>query len=154
MEFNSFLTGFIDGEGCFHISFTKRKKMKTGIEVRPSFSVSQQKRNLSLIKRIHEHFACGAIRFSRSDHNYKYEVRSLADLRKQIIPHFRSFPLQSSKARDFEKFVQICDLMANHQHVTSDGLRKIIDLAYQMNPAGKRRYLKKELLKVLDKMKV
>ena len=36
-----YLSGYADGEGSFCISFSPRPKLKTSLEVRPSFSVSQ-----------------------------------------------------------------------------------------------------------------
>lgn len=147
MDFSSYITGFIDGEGCFSVSFMKRSKMKSGIEIRPSFSVSQHKRNLPLVKKIHGFFGVGGIRFSKRDQNYKYEVRSLKDLTSVIIPHFEKYPLMTSKRSDFDKFVLICALMKQNKHLNKKYLLQIIDLAYEMNGSGKRRYKKKELLK-------
>ena len=48
-----FVTGLIEGEGCFSGSFSFREKLKLGIETRPSFSVSLNKRDIELIKNIH-----------------------------------------------------------------------------------------------------
>lgn len=147
MDFNSFVSGFVEGEGCFCISFNRRAKMKTGIEIRPSFSISQNKRNLELIKSINQHFQCGSIRFSKSDQNYKYEVRSIKELVKVIIPFFEKYPLQGIKNDDFLLFREVCLLVYQNQHLNRDTLRKIIDLSYQINCSGKRKYKKEELLK-------
>ena len=88
-DFAWYVTGFVDGEGCFSISFTQRKKMKTGVEVRPSFAIGQNKRSLPVMQKVQTYFGCGAIRFSQHDQTYKYEVRSLGDIRKRVIPHFQ-----------------------------------------------------------------
>jgi hypothetical protein len=93
MKFAWYVTGFTDGEGCFSISFTQRAKMRTGIEVRPSFCIGQNKRSLQVLKDVHTYFGCGAIRFSKRDQLYKYEVRSVKDLQQRIIPHFKKYPL-------------------------------------------------------------
>ena len=94
-----YLTGFVEGEGCFSISFSLRKKLKVKIETRPSFSISLNKKDLELIKKIREYFDCGGIRYSKTDNTYKYEVRSVIDLWKKIIPHFEKFPLKFRPAR-------------------------------------------------------
>jgi hypothetical protein len=140
------MTGLTEGEGCFCISFTQRKKLNTGIEVRPSFSISQNEKNLELLKRVRQCFDCGGIRYSSQDRNYKFEVRSIDDLIKIIIPHFEKYPLIGAKAVDFEKFAQICWMMRSNLHRNKEGLIKIIDLAYQIN-YGKRKYSKEELLR-------
>ena len=150
----AYVTGFIDGEGSFLISFNRRAGLKTGIEARPSFSVSQHKRNRKILQRIHMYFRCGGIRFDGHDKTCKYEVRSLQDLWDKIIPHFKSYPLQTSKALDFDRFVEICALMRANQHRSREGMEAILTLAYQMNNLGARRYKKSDFLKVVRKMKV
>ena len=154
MDDVSYVTGFVDGEGSFLVSFQKRAKMNTGLEVRPSFTVSQHRRNREVILWLQNFFKCGSIRFNRSDQTYKYEVRSLQDLTKRIIPHFEKFPLKTSKQTDFLKFQRICQLMKESKHLSRAGVITIIELAYTMNNYGARRYEKSSLLKIVDKMKV
>ena len=148
-EFAWYITGFVDGEGCFSISFSERKKLNTGIEVRPSFSIGQNRRSLPVLERIHTYFGCGAIRFSRSDQTYKYEIRSIGEIRQSIIPHFQKYPLQTNKLEDFATFAWICDEIAASRHLNRDNLAAIIDRAYSMNQSGKRKYTKQELIKMI-----
>jgi len=149
MEFRSYITGFVDGEGSFTVSFNRRAKLKTKIEVRPSFSISQPKRNLRILQRIQRHFGVGGIRFSKRDQNYRYEVRSIDDLVRVIIPHFEKYPLQTTKKQEFELFKEICRLVHSKHHLNQDYLRRIIDLAYMMHGGGKRRYPKAKLLRFM-----
>jgi len=149
-----YITGLSEGEGCFSVSFNLRKRLKVGIETRPSFSISLNKRDLELIKKIREYFQCGGIRFSRGDFTYKFEVRSIKDLVEKIIPHFERYPLQGSKAEDFEKFKKICKMVRANLHLSPRYLEEIIDLAYSMTPSGKRKYTKEDLLRVLGRVKV
>ena len=145
-----YITGFVDGEGCFSVSFNKRAKMKTGIEVRPSFSIGQNKRSLSVLKDIQDYFGCGAIRFSKHDQTYKYEVRSVGDLRTKVLPHFKKYPLRTQKLDDYITFAWICDQIAALQHLNSVKLAAIITKAYAMNESGKRKYTMNELLQVIE----
>ena len=149
-----FVTGLIDGEGCFSVSFTLRKRLRVGIETRPSFSISLNQRDLNLLKQICAYFKCGGIRYSRSDRTYKFEVRSIGDITNKIIPHFEKFPLQGAKQSDFIKFVKICKSVKANLHVNKKYLKEIIETAYQMNPSGKRRHDKYDLLKVLGEIMV
>ncbi len=147
-ELNPFwITGFVDGEGCFSVSFSLRNKW---IEVRPSFSISQTgKRFCTTLESIKEFFQCGSIRYSAVDGTYKYEVRSLEDLRIRILPHFQNYPLETPKREDWQQLCRVCDLMACNLHKNKEGLTEIIELGYSMNPSGKRRYEKEELLNLI-----
>lgn len=147
-----FVTGLIDGEGYFSVSFTKRKRLRIGIETKPFFSVSLNRRDLALLKQIHAYFKCGGIRYSRSDRTYKFEVRSTCDLVEKIIPHFEKFPLQGNKHSDFVKFVKICKKVRANLHMSRKHLREIIETAYQMNFVGKHN--KSDLLRVLGEIMV
>ena len=148
-DFSWYVTGFVDGEGCFCVSFNLRSRFVTGIEVRPSFMVAQNKRSVEVLKEIKSYFGCGGLRFVNSDQTYKYEVRKTLDLIKKVIPHFEKFPLKTSKRKDFEKFRTICELVYQSKHLNTKYLEEIINLAYEMNASGKRKYTKEELLRNL-----
>lgn len=146
MDINSYVSGLTDGEGCFCISFNFRNKLNTNIEVRPSFSISLNQKDLLLLKKISKIFDCGAIRKSVRDRCYKYEVRNLNEINTKIIPHFRKFPLQGSKSSDFDKFAKVCEMMKANLHRSKNRLPELIELSYSIN-SGKRKYNKEELLK-------
>lgn len=153
-SFSSWITGFVDGEGCFHISINLRSKSKYGVSIVPSFSLSQKGDrhhiNVKLLESIEKHFQCGFIRFCQIDGTYKYESRNLRDLRKNILPHFDEYPLQTKKRLDFEKFKEACELIAQCEHLHLEGLRKVIDVAYEINN-GKRKCSKESLLKLIER---
>lgn len=148
------ITGFVDGEGCFCISFTKRKKCKFHLEIRPSFSLSQHYTNFLTLQKFRDFFDCGSIRFSKKDRTYKYEVRNLDNLVKYIIPHFHRYPLQTSKKEDFYSFSILCGKLKSNLHKQQVGMIEIIELAYSMNLNGCRKYKKEDLLKLVYKLKV
>ena len=144
-----YISGYVDGEGCFSISFSKRDKFLVGFETKPSFSVSQNEDRAQILFLMQEVFDCGFIRRDYSDKTLKYEVRSLEDLINKIIPHFEKYPLLSLKQKDFEFFRQSCFLMQSNLHRNKNGLKKIMNLAFKMNPSGKRKYTKAEMQKAL-----
>lgn len=149
MNLESYISGYVDGEGCFNISFSKRDKMNTGWEVKASFSVSQNEDRSQVLSMMQKYFDCCTLRRDYHDKTLKLETRQISNLIEKIIPHFRKYPLLSDKKKDFELFVQICDLIKSKQHLTTTGMKKIVDLAFQMNLSGRRRYSKKEILKSL-----
>ena len=127
-------------------------KLRTGLEVRPSFSLSLNEKDLGLLEDLQAFFGCGWIRESKSDRTFKYEARSIGDLTKSILPHFERFPLRGYKARSCAGFSHVCRMVEQGHHLQRDGLREIVDIAYQMN-LGKRRHSQTTLLKVLDEVK-
>ena len=77
-----------------------RPTLLVGWEVRPSLSVSQNADRSEVLLLIQRYFDCGTIRPDRSDRTLKWEVRRLPYLIERIIPHFRTYPMLSSKQRD------------------------------------------------------
>jgi hypothetical protein len=63
-----------------------------------------------------------------------------------VIPHFREFPLISSKARDVEIFDEVCQMMIEEHHLHKEGFQKLVKKAMEMNPGGKRKYREDEIL--------
>src|ERR671930_1746328 len=137
---SAYVSGYVDGEGCFTVSISPRAKLVAGWEVRPSLSVSQNGDRAEVLYAIQTHFGCGSIRPDRSDKTLKWETRRLEDLLDRVIPHFERYPLLSGKRFDFAAFADICRLMAGGAHRTREGLVRIIELVSEMNPSGTRRY--------------
>jgi hypothetical protein len=148
-----YITGYVDGEGCFAVTFNEKSKALLGWEFRPSFSVSQNEDRRQVLDLIKEHFGCGFIRRDWSDKTVKFEVRDHNDLMTKIIPHFEKFPLISAKHNDFILFKTICEIVHSQEHLSKNGFIEIINLAYQMNGSGKRKRTKQEMIDFLRKDK-
>ena len=149
MDLDSYISGFVDGEGCFCVSFQPGDRHRFGWEVRPSFSVSQNAERAELLYVIQDKWGCGFIRPDRSDKTLKFEVRNIGNLVAHVLPHFRKFPLMSSKQADFERFARICELVSSGKHLELAGFEQIVRLAMEMNPSGKRKYFGSEILNSL-----
>ena len=147
-----YVSGLTDGEGCFCIALAVRSKLTTGLEVRPSFSLSLNEKDLELLTDLQAFFGCGWIRESKSDRTFKFEARSVRDLLDHVIPHFDAFPLRGNKAKSFRAFADVCRMIEQGDHLRRDGVRQIIDVAYEMN-LGRRRLTRAELLRTLDEVK-
>ncbi len=145
MDIKSYLSGYADGEGCFCVSVNKSVRHKFGWELRPSFSVSQNSDRAQVIEILQQYFGCGTIRPDRSDKTLKFEIRSVDELVKKVIPHFEENPLMSNKQHDFELFSEVCRKMQQGKHQEEKGLNQIIELVFQMNSSGIRKYTKKEI---------
>ena len=53
-----FVSGLTEGEGCFCISFAVRAKLRTGLEVRPSYSLSLNEKDHELLRDLQAFFGC------------------------------------------------------------------------------------------------
>ena len=154
VNLESYISGYVDGEGSFCVSMRPRKGNIVGWEAIASFSVSQNEDRSEVLDLIRHHFKCGFIRRNVSDKTLKYETRSLSDLITKIIPHFEIYPLQSGRQKDFEIFKKVCQKMSRGEHLKERGLVEIAELVSVMNPSGRRLYRKKAILNSLNKMKI
>jgi hypothetical protein len=134
-----YVTGLVDGEGSFYVGILPRKLGNVDFEVRPSFSLSQNEKNRSILFKLKEFFGCGTIRPSKKDNTLKYEVRGLKELKEKIIPHFEKFPLEGEKKKDFEVFKEIIEKMEKGKHLQKKGLLEIVELVERMTENRKRK---------------
>lgn len=142
------ISGFLQAEGCFHISFTKTSS-KLRVNVQPSFSVTQPKKSSEILEHLKDFFKCGSIRNSQKDNCRRYEVRSIADLVNKILPHFQKHKLLFRKEKDFKLFKEICLLIHKNHHKNRESLVIIIEKAYMLNYGGRHKYTKEDLLKLI-----
>src|SRR5437762_3351513 len=87
-----YISGYVDGEGCFTVSISPRAKLRAGWEVRPSFSVSQNGDRAEVLHALQAYLGCGGIRPGRSDKTLKWETRRLEDILGRVVPHFEAYP--------------------------------------------------------------
>lgn len=70
---------------------------------------------------------------TNKDGSATYSVTGLKDLINVIIPHFEKYPLLTQKQIDFELFKELSQLMENKEHLTTEGLHKILSIKAAMN---------------------
>lgn len=147
-DLGNYLAGFTDGEGSFNVSFRKRDDYKIPWKISLCFNISQKDQViLSIFKK---HLKCGTIRERKNDGIWYYEVNNFNAIQTNIIPFFNRFGfLSAKKKRDFSKFKQIAKLIQNEDHLTIEGIEKILEIRKEMNDGGKRKYSDKEILRIL-----
>ena len=126
------VTGFVDGEGCFHVGINQHPDMTSGHQVLPEFTVVQHECDVQLLHAIKSFFGCGVVRSNHGD-RMAYRVRSQEHLRKHIIPFFDKHPLQSRKRVDYKKFRRVLLMMETGDHLSASGVDEIRRIASQMN---------------------
>jgi hypothetical protein len=97
----------------------------------PPIYINLHIKDIALLTRIQSFFGVGSISISKSA--AKYQVQSLKDITNVIIPHFNKYPLLTQKIRDFMIFKSIVELMSKKDHLTEEGLIKIISILASNN---------------------
>jgi len=126
-----FLTGLTDGEGCFLISIYRNEKLSTNWRVIPRFVITLDQRDKALLEQIKSYFCAGDF-YKSGTCTIQYRVESVKDL-QVIIEHFNKYTLQTQKRADYELFKQALALIQNKEHLTKEGLEKIIAIKASMN---------------------
>jgi len=138
-----YIVGFVDGEGSFNISFKVRDDYTNGIQVYPSFNISQKEKNILVW--IQNQFGCGTIR-NRGDGVYYYEVHNLNDLKEEIIPFFIKHKLRTKKKKAFEIFSKIIEIITSKKLEWID-IKHIYTLREEIVVGRKRKYSLEDLEK-------
>lgn len=142
------LSGFTQADGNFHISFYRVAKSALGVRATPQFSLTQHIKDKALLENLKTDLGVGRLHCHRSEVNYV--VNSLPQIKKTILPIFEEYPVRAGKLESFLKFKEVINMMDNKEHLTKNGLAKIIEIGYNMNTASSRTEEKKqELLKYI-----
>jgi hypothetical protein len=148
--------GFVDGEGCFSVSFvrqnerTGRRGYRLGYQVAPRFTVSQGASSVACLEELKEFFGVGRVygnqrHDNHREHMWQYVVSARWDLIDAIVPFFEEHSLHTAKRSDFEKFVSVLKMMEDDLHRSAEGLVQIAEIAQTMN----RRKPRTELIRIL-----
>lgn len=100
------------------------------------FKLTQHSRDRDLMMRLVEFFNCGSVITNRNA--VDYHTTKFSDIIEKIIPFFEKYPIIGVKYLDFLCFVEVANLMENKEHLTIEGLNKILAIKAGMN---KGRYL-------------
>lgn len=139
MKLNSwYVSGLIEGEGCFCITISKHATNKTGFNPRLAFEIEMIIEDQPLLQKLQKYFGCGQIyvlnyeRYGWRPH-VKYAVKSHRDITKRIIPFFKRYSLVGKKKKDFVFFCRAADLITRGEHKTKEGIEKLRDIQSKMN---------------------
>lgn len=127
----NFLTGFTDAEGSFVLSITKSDNVKSGWVIKPRFAISLHKKDRFILEALKNYLGVGEI-YTQGTASIQYRVFSIKDL-QLVIDHFDKYPLISQKFGDYSLFKQAYLLLVNKEHLTPEGLRKIIAIRASIN---------------------
>ena len=105
-----------------------------------TFQIGLHLKDKALLESIKEFFGVGNI--TKLDYkSFQYRVCSLNEL-KVIIEHLDKYPLLTDKFADFILFKQIFKIMSDNQHLTKEGLNKVLSIKNILNKGGLSNKLK------------
>ena len=134
---SQWITGFVDGEGCFYVGINPHEEMTAGFQVLPEFTVVQHERDVQVLHALKAYFGCGVVRKNHGD-RMAYRVRGKEHLLERIVPFFEKHQLKTKKNVDFKKFRRILLMMEADRHLTREGIEEIRAIAAKMNRGSSR----------------
>lgn len=126
-----YVTGFSDGEACFHLAIGKNSKYKIGYYVNPGFSIVLHKKDEQLLRNIQSFFG-GIGNLKVKSNIVQYRIFSLEEL-DILLDHFDNYPLITKKLVDYKLFKEALGLIKTKEHLTIEGFNKIVALRATMN---------------------
>jgi len=137
---NAWLSGFIDGDGCFYLRCTEKGKYPSKFECK--FEISQSSNNLlghggsenNIIKIISSFLGSNPKEIKKNSKNPQWRSRTVtADQNRTLVNYLTEYPLQSSKFLDFKDWSNGVDIFLKKEHKTDLGKEKILVLKKNMN---------------------
>lgn len=126
-----FITGFSDAESSFTISISPDNRSNLKWAVQAVFTINLHKKDIAILESIKNTLGVGNIKI-RSDSVVTYKVKSKKEL-QIIIDHFDKYPLATAKHSDYLLFKQCFEIINNGEHLTEEGLLKILGLKTFLN---------------------
>jgi len=150
---DEYLAGFVDGEGCFYVGFSRRSDLPLGWQVITEFHLSQNLQGKNVLEAFCDRLDCGYLKpnhpKSLKDKSLVLIIKERKDLREKLIPFFERHPLYSGKKQDFEIFKKVLEIVEKRNHLTKEGLSKIINLVFDRKRNSRKRYSKEAILETL-----
>jgi hypothetical protein len=113
------------------LSVSKNKEYVVNYSTRVCFQIKIHKKDQRLLELIRAYFKGVGNIYVKGD-AISYEVSSVEKV-KIIIDHFDKYPLITQKQADFELFKMAVKLIQNKEHLTYEGVQKIISIKASMN---------------------
>lgn len=126
-----FVTGFADAEGSFSVLIQENIKYKSSWRIKIIFSIGLHKKDELLLKAIQSTLNVGKI-YNHGKDSIQFRVESLEEL-PVIINHFNIYTLKSVKYADFVIFKECFNLIKSKEHLTKEGLKKLVNLKASLN---------------------
>lgn len=101
--------------------------------MQPAFLINLHIKDLELLKQIQLFFGVGTINIKKTKGSALFSIQSIKDLTDVIIPYFDKYPIITKKRADYLLFKKVVDLINKKEHLTQEGLNKIVSIRCSMN---------------------
>ena len=127
----NWVTGFVDGEGCFHVYIRKKNNSKLGWQVEPHFELRLHQKDLPVLVAIQKSLGVGKV-YYKEPNAVEYRVYNFKEF-EAVINNFYKYPLITKKRADYLLLIKIVTLIIRKEHLTIEGIRKIVELKAAIN---------------------
>lgn len=128
----SFITGFVDAEGCFMVMIRKNNKCLLGYSVHVVFQIELHKKDRAILESIQSTWGVGVLTEKKTRDVVTFTVSRLSDI-KVVIAHFEKYPLITHKWADYQLLKRAFDIIESKEHLTMEGLKKLVAIKSSMN---------------------
>ena len=146
---DEYFCGFVEGEGCFYVGFSKRPDLPGKWQIITEFHLSQNPGGKIILEKFRKRLGCGYLKpnhpGNERDKTWVLIVKDRNDLKQRLIPFFLRHPLYTSKKQEFLVFRRVLELIEDREHLNRRGFKKIVDLVFGLRRTTKKRYSKEEL---------
>ena len=118
----SFITGFVDAEGCFMVMIRKNNKCLLGYSVHVVFQIELHKKDRAILESIQSTWGVGVLTEKKTRDVVTFTVSRLSDI-KVVIAHFEKYPLITHKWADYQLLKRAFDIIESKEHLTMEGLK-------------------------------
>jgi hypothetical protein len=120
-----------DVKGCFTCSVLKSSCYKFGWEIQLSFQIKLHVKDFPVLLRI-QHSLNGIGTVTSNQSTCTFRVRKLNEL-VELVKFFDKYPLISWKKGDYLLFKRLISIMQLKEHLTLEGLQKIVNIRATLN---------------------
>jgi LAGLIDADG DNA endonuclease family protein len=148
-----FLAGFIEGEGSVCVSIKEHSTTQFGYYVDPEFLLYQHRAYPELLELAKAMFGSGCIFPKQGNERVLvYAITSRKSIAERVVPFLRSYMAFSPRRPVYDRFCEIVEAMERKEHHTAQGMARIVEKAYALNPIAKGKARKRALQQVLDRI--
>lgn len=127
------MAGFTSGEGCFSVI---KHNSNSRIYLKLVFSITQDKKDESLIKSFIDYFGCGRYYPASKRTTGDFQCRKFSDNYEKLIPFYRKYNIKGVKLQDFENWCKIAEIIRTKNHLTKEGFDLSCQIISGMNKRG------------------